>query len=436
MAGSVRLAVTGIQDQWLTGEPQFSYFVMNYRRHTRFATEMVERPFDGQPGFGNTVTCQIPNNMGDLLRSVTLKVTLDPLPQVGGDDGGGGIEIFSFSPEYYTLYYPSIGTRMIEHADLIIGGQVIERLTGEYIYMYDQLHNNIDDTDQTLYFLTGHGSHIDFKAPYTFYVNLPFYFFRHPSLAIPLCALTKQLIEVRITFKDSDYKIHQTFKEFNDRWTVNFNETGEKKGGIQAATLISDFYFITDPEIHFLKTRPIEYVITQLQLATIPLEIETSKKSVLLHFKHPVKELLFIATLSERNPFIQPLDGIIAESDLTIRMSPVIPLRSDVRNIKRISLEFNEATVFDHDGTQLAYQQSLDHHTGCPSPAYEFYTYSFALKPEEYYPTGQVNMSRVRHQKLNIELDETDQYNDIIVNVYAVNYNVLRIESGLAGLKF
>jgi hypothetical protein len=58
------------------------------------------------------------------------------------------------------------------------------------------------------------------------------------------------------------------------------------------------------------------------------------------------------------------------------------------------------------------------------------------MKPEMYYPTGQVNMSRIMHQKLNLELDEIDDTNDTFVSVYAVNYNVLRISSGLAGLKF
>src|SRR5210317_1178311 len=149
MAGRLRLAVTGIQDQWLTGEPQFSYFVMNYRRHTRFSTEAVERPFDGDVGFGQTVTCRIPNNVGDLVRSMMLKVTLDPLPVADGT-------LVS------NTYNTSIGSRIIEYADLVIGGQTIERLTGEYIYMYDQLHNNLDDTSQTLYFLTGHGNHIVF----------------------------------------------------------------------------------------------------------------------------------------------------------------------------------------------------------------------------------------------------------------------------------
>ena len=31
MAGRLRLAATGVQDEWLTGEPQFSYFLMNFK---------------------------------------------------------------------------------------------------------------------------------------------------------------------------------------------------------------------------------------------------------------------------------------------------------------------------------------------------------------------------------------------------------------------
>ena len=431
MAGRVRLAVTGIQDQWLTGEPQFSYFVMNYKRHTRFATEAVESPFDGRVGFGETLTCRIPNNVGDLVRSMMLKVTLEPLEQVTDE---GEISTRSLIPEgeLLRLYNTSIGSRIIEHVDLVIGGQTIERLTGEYIYMYDQINNSKDDVLQTLYFLTGHGSHINITTPYTFYVNLPFYFFRHPSLAIPMCAITKQLIEVRITFKPSDYKIAYSYFNLNDRYRVLPVTTGQ----IKSASLITDFYFVTDDEKNFLKTRPVEYVITQLQMATIPMKPGVSERSVLLRFEHPVKELMFVATLSERDLRAFPATGIIPESDLTITMSPDIPLRSDHRYIKRIALEFNGSTVFDDEGTYLAYQQSLQHHTGCPSPAYEFYTYSFALKPEVYHPTGQVNMSRIIHKKLTVELDEVDNVNETLVNVYAVNYNVLRIESGLAGLKF
>jgi hypothetical protein len=160
----------------------------------------------------------------------------------------------------------------------------------------------------------------------------------------------------------------------------------------------------------------------------------------MLNFKNPVKELYFMATLQERIQLEKNgrklLNNIVAETDQTLYLSNDINIRSDARFIKNVSLEFNGATIFDHDGKHMAYQQALDHHTGCPSPAREFYIYSFAMKPEMYYPTGQVNMSRIMHQKLNLELDEIDDTNDTFVSVYAVNYNVLRISSGLAGLKF
>ena len=70
--------------------------------------------------------------------------------------------------------------------------------------------------------------------------------------------------------------------------------------------------------------------------------------------------------------------------------------------------------------------------------------YSFSLKPEDYYPTGQVNMSRISHKLFKITIEGLRDANNNVkyvdsdseTRVYAVNYNVLRINSGLAGLKF
>ena len=169
MAGRVRLAVTGIQDQWFTGNPDISYFVTNFKRHTRFSTESVEIPFSGDSAFGSTVTCRIPNNIGDLVRSVILKIKLSSTSPDSVTTFNGGTPVLN----EYNSYTPSFGKQIIKHADLIIGGQTIERLTGEYIYMYDQLHSTLDDTNLTQYFLSGHN-----QALYgvnssrdTFYVN-------------------------------------------------------------------------------------------------------------------------------------------------------------------------------------------------------------------------------------------------------------------------
>ena len=129
----------------------------------------------------------------------------------------------------------------------------------------------------------------------------------------------------------------------------------------------------------------------------------------------------------------QLLDTTITDQEF----STLLPgKRSDYRLIKNIKFACNGETIFDQSGQYLAYEQSLRHHTGCPDPAFEFYTYSFSLRPEQHYPSGQLNMSRIIHKKLDIELDETSSTRDIDVSVYALNYNVLHVASGLVGLKF
>ena len=486
MAGRLNLAVTGFQDQWFTGEPEFSYFLMNFRRHTKFSIEAVETPFDGDVDYDAIVESRIPKNKGDLIRSTMLKFTL-PKPTTSNQafavtaadgkyfiDGvqqatltlyegatytfnvnasshpfylsetingtrnggsayetgvtGGGAEVGTVtfvvprnapSTLYYycsahsnmggqinvkTLRYrESIGAQVIDYADLVIGGQTIERITGDYIYMYDQIHSNKDDIDQTLYFLTGHGNYIDVTYDWDYNVFLPFYFFRNPSLAIPVCALTKQQVEVRIKFK----KLKDV--------TVSYTRTGGAlsdppsvvSSSIKEVSLVTDFFFITDNEKGFLLTRPIEYVITQVQMSQFKFNAGISKKSGMLNFKNPVKEMLFVAV-----------------SDDVYKYEP----------LKQVTMKFNNNTIIDADNLMLSYEQPLKYYTG--TTGNNFGVYSFSLKPETYYPTGQVNMSRIAHNLIEIELDSPDASFGHKVYVYAVNYNVLRISSGLGGLKF
>ena len=414
MAGRLRLAVTGVQDQWLTGDPKISYFSSIYKRHTRFSTEAVGIPITGNVSLGGNAIARIPDNVGDLLRSVMLKLTLGELPSGN-------------------LYNASVATSVIQHVDLVIGGQTIQRLTGDYIDMYNQLHSNKDDADTTLYYMNGHNNQIQIvSAPRTFYLNLPFYFFRNPSLAIPICAITRQLIEIHIKFKDVDDDVTFSYEEVNG----NMVRTKTELGSIVEAAIITDFYFITRDEINFLLTRPMQYIITQLQLSTMQFKPNESKKSALLKFTNPVKELFFLAK-EETGANVGNEDRLLDVTSTDQAFSSrVTNKRSDYRFVKNIRFECNGKRMFDHTGKYLAYEQSLIHHTGCPDPAYEFYTYSFALKPELYYPTGQLNMSRIIHKKLDVELDETSTSRNINFSIYALNYNLLHVEGGLAGLKF
>lgn len=390
MAGRLNLAVTGVQDQWLTGEPEFSYFLINFKRHTKFSIETIETPFDGDIDYDTVMECNIPKNKGDLVRSMMLLFTL---PQPTGTASAG----------HDIRYMKSVGARIIEYADLLIGNQTIERITGDYIYMYDQIHSNKDDIDQTLYFLTGHDNYIPVSYDWDYKVFLPFYFFRHPSLAIPVCALTKQRVQVRIKFK----KLEDVVVQYNTSTTNIIDPPSDVSSSIKKVSLATDFFFVTEDEKNFLMSRPIEYVITQLQMSQFKFKAGESKKAGMLNFKHPVKEMFFLAV-----------------SDDVHKLNP----------IKHVTMKFNNNTIIDADNLMLSYEQPLKYYTGVTEN--NFGVYSFSLNPETYYPTGQVNMSRIAHNLIEIELESPDTNYGHKVYAYAVNYNVLRINSGLGGLKF
>ena len=86
--------------------------------------------------------------------------------------------------------------------------------------------------------------------------------------------------------------------------------------------------------------------------------------------------------------------------------------------------------------------QPYQHHTNGPAPGIN--VYSFALSPEEHQPSGTCNFSRIDKAVLSLELtantikDETGAGSDTSakVKIYATNYNVLRIMSGMGGLAY
>jgi hypothetical protein len=73
--GLIQLVSYGSQDIFLTGTPQITFFKMVYRRHTNFAMESVEVPFDDPVGFGKKSTITIPK-VGDLIHKTYLSITL------------------------------------------------------------------------------------------------------------------------------------------------------------------------------------------------------------------------------------------------------------------------------------------------------------------------------------------------------------------------
>ena len=102
---------------------------------------------------------------------------------------------------------------------------------------------------------------------------------------------------------------------------------------------------------------------------------------------------------------------------------------------------------YKRDSHYFNLTQVWKHHTGygSPFPVSSVYVYSFALKPEEHQPSGTCNFSRIDSATLDMENVEkynngsnVPTYNSPVneINIYAINYNVLRIMSGMGGLAY
>ena len=87
-------------------------------------------------------------------------------------------------------------------------------------------------------------------------------------------------------------------------------------------------------------------------------------------------------------------------------------------------------------GTYFDLVQPYQHHTANPDSGIN--VYSFALRPEEHQPTGSCNFSRIDNASLQLAVsaNAVGGNKTAKVRVYAINYNVLRVMSGMGGLAY
>ena len=116
----------------------------------------------------------------------------------------------------------------------------------------------------------------------------------------------------------------------------------------------------------------------------------------------------------------------------------------DYSNDDRITLQLNGHDRFSPQHHRyFTERQVYDYHSGMSDLSTTggnlyanlstSYVYSFALKPEEHQPSGTCNFSRIDNAKLIIDIADADAS---VIKVFAVNYNVLRIMSGMGGLAY
>jgi hypothetical protein len=277
---------------------------------------------------------------------------------------------------------------LIEEVSVEIGGQIIDKHYGEWLQIWSEL--TLPSEKKTGYENMVHNAG---DAAKTLYVPLQFWFCRNAGLALPLIALQYHEVKFNITFRPVSQLLA----------TAGTN-TGLS---LSNASLYVDYIYLdTDERRQFAQVQH-EYLIEQLQFTGSETIAAGTVKSKLA-FNHPCKELIFT---------IQKSGDDAGKSSGTFTGSAKLQLNGADRFSAR------KASYFQ-------YVQPYQHHTCIPEDN-TIFVYSFALNPEQHQPSGSCNFSRIDNATLHVTEAEAGS-----LRVYATNYNVLRIVSGMGGLAY
>jgi hypothetical protein len=424
--GLLQLVAYGAQDVYLTGNPQITFFKVAYRRHTNFALEAIEQTFNGNPTFGSRVTCQISRN-GDLINRMYLQVKVPAL-----------------TGAYYVNYF---GLRLINYVEIEIGGQKIDKHYSHWLYVWNELSLPLSKRYGYNEMVGAYGG----ASAQTLYIPLEFWFCRNIGLALPLIALQYHEVKINLNFETADKCM---------------TEATNSKGF--TASLWVDYIFLDTDERRRFAQLSHEYLIEQLQFTGQEAITSTTGLKTKLNFNHPCKELVWFITNDEAttrkraNWFnyttaTSAIDHTSMPSDpevlKTLIMQTNINYAGGAKSAYATTMPSNPVKFaklilngndrfYERPGRYFNLVQPFQHHENIPTNA-GINVYSFALKPEEHQPSGTLNMSRIDTAILSLSFEDktgtaTTDYDpsQSILYVYAVNYNVLRILSGMGGLAY
>jgi len=416
--GLLQLVAYGAQDVYLTGNPQITFFKVVYRRHTNFAIESIQQTYNGQTEFGNTINCTVSRN-GDLINRVYVEIDVKGL--------GSPPTPVAQHPRYVNY----LGLKLLKNVVVEIGGQQIDKHYSDWMFIWNELSLPIGKRYGYDKMVGANGNELskveDTKST-KLYIPLEFWFCRNIGLALPLIALQYHEVKFKIEFSERD-EIALMYKTDNSvADEVELTADAKTKIGSQLlCNIYVDYIFLDTDERRKFAQLSHEYLIEQLQFTG---EEQSNQQQIRLNFNHPVKELVWVSKWAQNytdsnNSLVNwnnySIDDGIDEHGKNSFVQGSIKLNGNDRIANR------ESRYFD-------LVQPYQHHTNIPKNG-GINVYSFALKPEEHQPSGTLNMSRIDSAHLHVKINDAEKKKGTVL-IYAINYNVLRILSGMGGLAY
>lgn len=486
-SGLIQLVRYGSQDIFFTGNPQITYFKTVYRRYTNFAMDTVRQDFR------NIDTSLLVNTerklrtkverYGDLVHDIYFVFSLPKIKSSG-------------DRRFKWIKY--IGTNLINHVSLLIEGQTIDKNYGEWLNIWHELTLSSDKKDN-YYKMIGHlpemyqpenasgnngiypDSDIDNDTipsieSRQIYVPLIFWFNRNHGLSLPLIALQYNQVEIEIELKPLKelYTLIETDATKSDygyrvkpdttisaHGIENYVDDGSKvkiEDGVRTLQkfdinpfLLLNYIYLDEDERRRFAFNQHEYLIEQVNQSTF-LGLSGSH-SLDLDLHHPIKELIWV---TKRNDVDERNDWNNYSNWLNEDIPPYTPgyyneygptteITSSNYSFLKSPHILTESILYldgferflEQPAEYFNWVQPYKHHK--ISPKTGIHIYSFALDADKFtQPTGMMNASHFNKIQLKVTTQSisSDESYKFDVNVYTIEYNILRIIGGMAGKMF
>ena len=481
------LLITGKENVIVNKNPTITFFKKVYNKSSILTNEILPQYFKSMPNFGKRITVNIAST-ADMIQDMTLYFELPEIPPSKHSTLPHGIKKFAWVDH---LVYA-----MIKYIDIEIGGILISRHYGDWLYIYKKMNISLshkNDTD-----ITQLTSYTNGKNSFKLYLPLSFFFNITNNFALPLIALSKQEVKLHIELNDismcyrespTHYFIINTFiclyaegeilrqnidgnksigefvyfdintkrvyynMKYNTfqvpKSTTNMNKysiVGDISGyslipSINSIVIKDESYFYTAPPV--LKNSYILanfiYLNSDEQWYFMNNEIQYIVPIILNVLDKDITSINSNYKLQLYNPHQVLIWRAQLNSNITINDTfnyTSLPLTINSEPL----IQSNKLIINSIPRTEL---YNYQHYTYLQNYINQYisndgiYMYSFGLDPSSYNPKGTMNFSMIDDAYIQLNMNKLVNYQNIInVVAYGIYYNILVIKNGTSSMKY